>query len=83
MAHSVHLSNDAYRLLTALKDEGESYSDVVERLASSRRNLGALKELSGPREDVDLEAIRAKMDAADKRRMEELLGADPRDEEAS
>lgn len=83
MAHRVDLSEGAYRMLTALKEEGESYSDVVERLASSRQNLAALKDLSGPREDLDLEAIRAKMDAADRRSMEKLLGPDPRDDEAS
>ncbi len=83
MAHRIDLSEGAYRMLTALKSEGESYSDVVQLLASSRRNLAALEELSGPREDLDLETIRAKMDAADHRSMKELLEPDPRDDEAS
>lgn len=82
MAHSVHLSDEAYGLLTALKEEGESYSDVVKRLASSRRDLSALRELSGPREGFDLDTIRGKMADADRDRFEELVKPDE-DEEAS
>lgn len=83
MAHSVHLSDEAYSLLTALKEEGESYSDVVTRLASSRRELSALRNLSGPREDFDLERTRERMAEADQRRFDELVGSDRGDEEAS
>lgn len=36
---SVSLSEDAYAALAALKREGESFSDVVLRLARGRRSL--------------------------------------------
>lgn len=74
MARSVHLSEDAYDLLTALKEEGESYSDAVLRIAAERRDPRQLLELSPPREDFDLEELRARGQAADRAKLEGLYG---------
>lgn len=72
MAHSVHLSDEAYDLLTALKRENESYSDTVKRLAADRRDPRALLELSPPREGFDLEELREATRQADRAKLEEL-----------
>ncbi len=48
MPKQVQLSEDAYRTLAALKEPGESFSDVVRRLATAGKDLGALRGL-GPR----------------------------------
>lgn len=76
MARSVHLSEDAYDLLTALKREGESYSDTVLRLAAERKDPRQLLELSPPREGFDLEELRARGRAGDRAKLEELYGED-------
>lgn len=60
MGRLVDLSEEAYALLTALKREEESYSDVVQRLAAERKDPLALKNLSPPRADFDLEELRGK-----------------------
>ncbi len=52
---TVTLSDDAYTTLAALKREGESFSDVVRRLARKNRSLlefaGAWKDV--PKEKMD------------------------------
>jgi hypothetical protein len=47
MPKQVQLSDDAYATLSALKAPGESFSDVVRRLAATK-DLMALRQL-GPR----------------------------------
>ncbi|PSG97541.1 hypothetical protein BRD56_04910 [Thermoplasmatales archaeon SW_10_69_26] len=74
MARSVHLSEDAYGLLTALKREDESYSDTVIRIAAERRDPRKLLELSEPSEDFDLEELRARGRASDRAKLDELFG---------
>lgn len=74
MARSVHLSDEAYDVLTALKREGESYSDAVLRITAERRDPRQLLDLSPPREDFDLEELRARGRAADQAKLEELFG---------
>ena len=46
---TVTLSEDAYKALAALKKKGESFSDVVRRLALSNRSL---LEFAGDWKDV-------------------------------
>lgn len=58
MAKTVQLSDEAYGRLAALKREGESFSDVVNRLVRERKNPAALLELKGPRDYYDVEALR-------------------------
>lgn len=58
MASTVQLSEEAYKTLTALKRKGESYSDVVLRLASERKDPRRLLELSGWPDDLDVRALR-------------------------
>lgn len=70
MVRSVRISEDAYAVLTALKREDESFSDVVTRLVSQRYDPRALKELPGLREDFDLEALRARSGEIDRQSLD-------------
>lgn len=74
MAKTVHLSEDVYALLTALKREGESYSDTVRRLASERRDPSALRELPPLEEGFDLDAFREEARERDLSKLESLYG---------
>ncbi len=76
LAKSVHLSEDVYALLTALKREGESYSDTVRRLASERRDPQALKELPPLADDFDLDEFRDEARQRDLDKLESLHGED-------
>lgn len=58
MPRSVQLSDEAYATLRALKQEGESFSDVVKRLARERKNPRALLELPPLRKGFDLDKLR-------------------------
>ena len=73
MPKQVQLSNDAYTTLTALKAPGESFSEVVRRLAA-KKDLKALRQL-GPRipgwDDARLHREGAE---ADRKRLRRLLG---------
>lgn len=70
MAKTVQLSEEAYATLAALKRAGESFSDVVRRLAAERKDPRALKNLGGLR--PDFEEILEKMRQADIRKMKRL-----------
>lgn len=72
MARWVNLSEDAYALLTALKKDGESFSNVVERIAAERRNPLALKNLKPPRDDFEIETFREKTRTRDLEKLEDL-----------
>lgn len=52
---TVTLAEDAYAALAALKKEGESFSDVVRRLARGNRSL---LEFAGDWEDVPADRMR-------------------------
>lgn len=73
MPKQVQLSDDAYATLSALKAPGESFSDVVRRLAA-KKDLMALRDL-GPRipgwDDTRLHRRGA---GADRKRPRRLLG---------
>jgi predicted CopG family antitoxin len=70
---TVTLSEDAYAALAALKREGESFSDVVRRLARQGRSLlefaGAWKDF--PRDKMD--RYLAFLDAGDRLSKEKLV----------
>ena len=68
MARSVQLSEQAYATLTALKRKGESYSDVVLRMASERKDPKRLLRLVGRGRATGDEAFRRKMRDADAER---------------
>ncbi len=73
MSSTVHLSDEAYALLKALKGPNESFSDVVMREIGTGRNplkLLELKELMDP--DIDLDEIRARRAPAEAAREESL-----------
>ena len=72
MAKSVQLSDDAYSTLAALERPGESFSDVVKRLAHARKDLSALRKL--PPLCADFDEIREKMRKADLAKARKLLG---------
>lgn len=73
MPKQVQLSDDAYATLTALKASGESFSDVVRRLAA-KKDLRVLRQL-GPRipgwDDTRLHRTGAE---ADRKRLRRLFG---------
>lgn len=73
MPKQVQLSDDAYATLSALKSPGESFSDVVRRLAASK-DLSALRQL-GPRlrgwDETEVHREGAEVDRA---RLRALLG---------
>lgn len=74
---TVALDQQAYELLRRQKQEGESFSDVVKRLARPRRRLssyaGAWKSLSNS-ELARIEAIRTEGKASRARRAAKLWG---------
>lgn len=73
MPKQVQLSDEAYRTLASLKAPGESFSDVVRRLASTGKDLRALKRL-GPRlPGWDDERFHRQAAEVDRRRMAGLL----------
>lgn len=63
MTQVVQLSDDAYRRLTNAKRPGESYSDVVLRLAGS----GNLEDLEGLRDPEEIREALDLVEAADAR----------------
>jgi len=72
MPKQVQLSDDAYATLSALKAPGESFSDVVRRLAA-RKNLMDLRRL-GPRiEGWDDAKFHREAAIADRKRIRRLL----------
>jgi len=73
MPKQVQLSDDAYTTLSALKAPGESFSDVVRRLAA-KKDLVALRQL-GPRiQGWDDALLHRKGAEADRTRLRRLLG---------
>jgi predicted CopG family antitoxin len=74
-SHTVALDSDAYRALKAHKAEGESFSDVVKRLAKPKRSIiefaGAWKDIPDKEWNAIEQAIRATREA-DRKRSERL-----------
>lgn len=75
---TIRLDDEAYERLASRKREGESFSDVVKRIAGER----SLLELAGVLSDDDAEVMRETIEARRKRsreRSDEIatrLGAD-------
>lgn len=69
MPKTVQFSDEAYATLVALKRQGESFSDVVKRLAAERKDPRRLLKLTRPDRDWNYAEVRRKMNAADKRRL--------------
>ncbi|GAB7090713.1 hypothetical protein JCM18237_09840 [Halorubrum luteum] len=68
MSKSIRLSEDAYERLKAHKRDGETFSDVVLRLAGER----SLLELAGVLSDAEAEAVREAVAERRERRRDEL-----------
>jgi predicted CopG family antitoxin len=68
MSKSIRLSEDAYERLAAHKREGETFSDVVLRLAGER----SLMELAGILTDDEADAMREAVEERRARRREDL-----------
>jgi predicted CopG family antitoxin len=68
MAKSIRLSEEAYDRLAAHKREGETFSDVVLRLAGER----SLLELAGILSDDEADALREAVKERRDRRAAEL-----------
>lgn len=68
MSKSIRLSEEAYERLAAHKDEDETFSDVVLRLAGER----SLLELAGVLSDEEADELRAAVEERRTRRESEL-----------
>ena len=68
MSKSIRLSEDAYERLAAHKREGETFSDVVLRLAGER----SLMEIAGILTNDEADAMRAAVGERRVRRSEDL-----------
>ncbi len=68
MSKSIRLSEDAYERLAAHKRDGETFSDVVLRLAGER----SLMEIAGILTDDEADAMRAAVEERRVRRSEDL-----------
>lgn len=66
MAKTVQLSEEAYGSLRLLKRQGESFSDVVNRIVRSLKDPGKLRELSTPIEGFDWDEVDRRMQEADR-----------------
>lgn len=73
VSKSIQLSKEAYERLAAHKREGETFSEVVLRLAGER----SLLELTGILSDDEVEAVRRAVDERRRRhrdKLEEIAG---------
>lgn len=70
MSRSIRLSEDAYERLAAHKREGETFSDVVMRLAGER----SLLEIAGVLSDEEADELREAVAERRTRRRTELEG---------
>jgi predicted CopG family antitoxin len=68
MSKSIRLSEEAYEHLAAHKREGETFSDVVMRLAGER----SLLEVAGILSDEEADALREAIDERRARRSRDL-----------
>ena len=53
-SHQISIRDNVYQKLKKIKQENESYSDIIERLLSSKGNVEDLKELYGILGEDDL-----------------------------
>jgi len=70
---TVTLSKDAYDALAALKGEGESFSEVVRRLAGSRTLLSAFAGAWRGASNDDVESVRKFLRTSDRLSREKIL----------
>jgi predicted CopG family antitoxin len=68
MSKSIRLSEEAYERLAAHKREGETFSEVVLRLAGER----SLLELAGILDDEEADELREAVEERRKRRSRDL-----------
>lgn len=61
MSHQVRLNDDLYERINANKREGESFSDVIERLIDDR----SLRDLREVFDDEEVSEMRDAIDTAD------------------
>jgi hypothetical protein len=73
MPKQVQLSDEAYATLAALKAPGESFSDVVRRLAA-RKDLMALRQLGSRIAGWDDAGFHGQGAEVDRKRLQRLMG---------
>mgnify|MGYP006277875865 FL=1 len=70
MSKSIRLSDEAYERLAARKEDDETFSDVVLRLAGER----SLLDIAGILDDDEADALRDAVEERRERRERELEG---------
>ncbi len=70
MSKSIRLSDEAYERLAARKEDDETFSDVVLRLAGER----SLLDIAGILDDEEADALRDAVEERRERRERELDG---------
>jgi len=76
MPRTVQLSDPAYAALAAAKEAGESFSEVVLRLLSERKDPRALLEFGPTWEGYDYDDLDQKMRPADQEKLSGILASD-------
>ena len=74
MARTVQLSDEAYQRLRLLRREGESFSDVVNRIVRSLKDPRKLLDLSPPLPGPTWDEADRRMRAADRERARAVFG---------
>jgi predicted CopG family antitoxin len=70
----VQLRDASYERLKGLKQPGESFSDVVDRLTGKRPSLLGLADLSTPEDAAEADRVRKAIDAHSKKREADKAG---------
>jgi len=68
MSHQVRLNDDLYERIKATKQEGESFSDAIERLINDR----SLRDLQDVFDDEQVDEMRDAIETADEEDVAEV-----------
>lgn len=82
MTKTIGLSDDAYDRLAALKQEGESFSDVVRRLTGGpllRELAGSMDAETAEHYRSAVQTARERQDRARRERVDEMVGDEGED----
>ncbi len=77
MPRTVQLSEEAYAALAAVKQKGDSFSDVVNRLVVTRKDVTGLRKLAGGWEARSFEEAREGIRQSDLRKLRDYARGRP------